>query len=816
MPNTASTKQYNKNVAPKNQPTGSKCAIFTSVVLGAYPINNAVKIKDEAGVEQMAIVTSSIFSQMLGLNICYFPEAGTEVIVLSTGNSRQQFYVIASIPSAEKSIDKTLVETNYTGVDKSELFEGQSSEKRRALEESGPSRSVGCYSSTMVDGEAVFGTKTGPSIEFLLNLIRLKGSDLATIEAYVLDDLVRIISRNFEQFSAFGDFKIINSGGGLNVVWNGTSNEVEAFGGTQQGEPLEGYEQVSKNNLKVDSKEASVFSEDMRWRFTNYVGKIGNFIHLFITDPGKTLMSENPEYKAGRFRYHINQDGTLLVQSISEIAFEKVVRIPVPIAKDRIDALKADAEKHLDAYKVWTPLENEELYETSYKLKDYAKWLSNYYAFAGFYLNDIFNIPSEEESNDPDPYCGDTDFQSENSGGQYSEQFNKMLMSYATIRIFKDGSIMLYDAYGSAVHMAGGNVSISAAKSINLEASENINITAGRDVIVNAANNIELSALLKGILLKAKTWLEAFCSKGPVIIESSMTKDQSASDGLAEGETPDPEYEKRLKNANGSGIIATTSHSNNPTPEKAADISIRTPSTIFMDGYYYANRCKMVLFDLMRGAGQFVVSNAISVANRVLKFTGAKVMAPLFYARAIYTKQNKPAVFMGSQQETLVNYDPTDDNYPKMGEGFDASGANETDATVMKGYSYDNKTHGWNNTSNAQFSYRDSLFYNTDLNSGKNKLFTSMSYMNIADLSEEEAADYALLTTSELWKDLTSSPNRNVPYPGMSAVINTYVPTIKSVNNPIEAKGEALLQNNKAISPTQNFSIYQYKPKAFR
>lgn len=782
--------------------------LYFTKVQGVLPEQNMVYLKDEQGTDVTALVVVNMFTQMMGLSSMAFPEKGTEVIVLSCPdkNNHQSNYVIGCVPSATQKIGRGLAFTNYVGSDK-DYYKGIALEKRKANEKNELPRVTGTYPSNLVDGESAYVTKTGAGVEFLYNLCRLKGSELAMIEAYILDDLVRILSRNFEHLTSFGDFKIINSGGGLNVLWQGTSNEYEALGSDAEGEPIDGFEIGEKDNLNVDPDDESNFLWDAKWRFTKYIGKIGNFIHTYITDPGKNLVSENEanQFKAGRYNFHVNQDGSVVMQSISDIVFEKTVRIPVPVANDRLEAIQAATNEQLNAYEVWTPLEGEELYETSYKLADYTKWLSNYYALAGFYAANVFNIPSEAESPEPDPYCKDRNFQNQNGGGNYHTQFTKMLQAYATIRIFKDGSIVLYDAYGSAVHMTAGHVNISAARSINLTAAANVNITAGRDVIVNAGNNIELSAMFKGILLKARTWLEMLCSKGAVVIESAMTKDQEQQ----AQDSDDEEYLKRLKNANGNGIILTTSHGGS-SKEDGAGISLRTNGTLFEDAYYYANRCKYVLFDLMAGIGQFVIGNALSVINSTLKLNAFKTMANVFYAKSIYTQQRKPAIVMGSEQETLVNYDQNDANYPS-GAGFETTGESDAaDINQMNEYVYFNPTNGWFSTYNAQFEYRDTMYYNTQIDDKNDKLFEPLTYQKI---NNDSSNNYQSFNMSDLTDDILVA-TRKTPYPGNNVNVNTYSPSNTDLNEPCANKGESLLTNNNEIEKT-SYSLKQYNPENF-
>lgn len=89
-------------------------------------------------------------------------------------------------------------------------------------------------------------------------------------------------------------------------------------------------------------------------------------------------------------------------------------------------------------------------------------------------------------------------------------------------------------------------------------------------------------------------------------------------------------------------------------------------------------------------------------------------MANVFYAKSIYTQQRKPAIVMGSEQETLVNYDQNDANYPSR-TGFETTGeSDDADIKQMNEYVYFNPTNGWFSTYNAQFEYRDTMYYNTN------------------------------------------------------------------------------------------------------
>lgn len=789
---------FNKNFA--------NAYITTAKVRAVYPETNTISYTDYQTFTGSAVVVSNIFTQYLGLSGVHFPEPESEVVILRIGNSNtaQNNFVIGSIPTTGGVVGKELSGTSYVGVDKSlENYQGLASDKRGEIDAKGPNRSSGKYPANLVDGESTLTSATGAGIEFLYNLCKLKGSELATVEAYVLDDLVRILSKNYEHISSFGDFKIINSGAGLNVLWQGTSNEYEALGNNNPDEPLDGYEMGNADNLNVESdpsKNKEAFYWDAKWRFTSYIGKIGNFIHTFITDPGKNLDPEGKEKKAGRFKFHVNQDGSFILQSISDIVFEKVVRIPVPIAKDRIDLISSATEQNIDAYEVWTPLEGEDLYETSYKFADYAKWLSNYYALAGFYRQvGLFNIPeSEAVSEEPDVYCKDQDFQDMNGGGDYINTFEQTLESYATIRIFKDGSIVLYDAYGSAIHMTAGNVNISASKSINLTAASNIVLTSGRDVIINAKNNIELSALTKGILMKAKTWLEALCSKGAIVLESALNRNQDAGD--------DFEYADRLAKAKGSGIILTTNRSVGDATKRGADITFKTTGSIISDSTYFVNKAIYVLFTLGSGAGQFVISKIANFSRDFITFLSARIKAFYVNAKSVTTNKKKPINVLGTEYLNAVDYSDNADDFPTFNSPDFRSKNNSDSAAVSMLNTYSANSNQIP-VSESKFSYRDQTLYNTNVNIGEDKLFQPLTYQSLANNTD----NYKVYNFASMTTDLA---NIGSPYPGTDAVVNTYKPTVKDLNKPCTVANKDLIDSNKNIT-TESYKIYSYEPSTY-
>ncbi len=329
--------------------------------------------------------------------------------------------------------------------------------------------------------------------------------------------MVRIISDTFPHFTAFGEHKIINDGGKLNVEWNGTSHDFEAWGNKSAKDPKAS---LSGEN-RVDM-EAGIdgFLDNGRWRFSQYVGWLGDFIHMFVTDPVEALGKiAADQLRSGKSRVHIGTDGAVLIQSVADIVLEKVVRIPVPIRirpeGDPKGNKTDDAIRTLDPLKTWQPSNSANLFEMVFQLREYARWLNNQAAFARFRLQDReFKVPTEAETPVPKMLAGETDREQANPDAKLNWQ-----IAYATIRIFRDGSIQMLDAYGNSWTSTKTGVIISSTTDILLQAAGSVNLVAGQSINLVARKDVGISAVTGGLWLRAKTGLQALVQSGNMVLD---------------------------------------------------------------------------------------------------------------------------------------------------------------------------------------------------------------------------------------------------------------------------------------------------------
>jgi len=225
------------------------------------------------------------------------------------------------------------------------------------------------------------------------------------------------------------------------------------------------------------------------------------------------------QIRAGKSRVHIASDGAVLVQSVADIVLEKVVRIPVPVRirpeGDPQGNKTDDQIRTLDPLKTWKPSNSSNLFEMVFQLREYARWLNNQAAFSRFRLQDReFKVPTEAETPAPKMLSGEVDREQANLNAPLNWQ-----IAYSTIRIYRDGSIQMVDAYGNSWTSTKTGVMISSTTDILLQAAGSVNIVAGQSINLVARKDVGISAVTGGLWLRAQTGLQALVQSGNAVID---------------------------------------------------------------------------------------------------------------------------------------------------------------------------------------------------------------------------------------------------------------------------------------------------------
>ncbi len=476
---------------------------------------------------------AGFFSGMLGFDVNFAPNIGTEVTIFYPGGGIG--YIIGSQPeSSYLDVDGMARRITTGGKREQSNTTWQQQEhfyNLRQKWQQGEHEDVNANSfsgskpaADLVEGEFDITNSMGVGLQLMRHFGILKGSDLAKVEASIIDDMVRIVSHTFRHFSSFGDYKIYNDSGRLNVVWDGTTNDWEAFG---KDEPNE--ERATLDGQDAIAIDTDKFANLAKWRFSSYIGFLGDFINLFVTDKLSVKKPEEHLNRSGKGRVHVNEDGSVLVQSVSDIAFERVCRIPVPLQ------LKAEHDPEGDGeftnmelpfpsddapIKCWDWNKSggvDKSFWCVYQLRDYGRWFSNYYTKARFHqLKEDWKVKSEAETDEPRRKDSD-EIDKREANLDIPETYMDV---YSSMRIYRDGSISVNDAYENSIVLSESGVNISSATNLQLEAAGSVNVVAGRDFNVIARNSVDLNALKGGMSLRSETFLQQYCHKGGILIET--------------------------------------------------------------------------------------------------------------------------------------------------------------------------------------------------------------------------------------------------------------------------------------------------------
>lgn len=559
---------------------------------------------------------AGIFSPILGIRTKYYPTLDTKVAVLISGLNTG--WIITTAPSETYDFSAGGANSMVAmQLDEEKLEPFEQELKGMGLNVTNPN--------DLLEGEFLIANNFGVALQFLTTMIKMQASERAKVEALLMDDMVRIVSETFKHYSSFGDYQIYNDGR-LNVRFDGSSYEFESFGKEKNTEPL-----VQLDDKKVDFQKT--FTETGRWRFSEYIGFLGDFIHTFVTEPNETLAAIAAEaIRPGKARMQMHSDGTILMQSVADITIERVCRVVSPTEIKRQDDPEGNKKNEFDKLnkeylKIWNYGQDmRKAHYASYQLRQYARWLSCFHSFARFHqLDKDWSIPLE------------TDFQhSWNNQEKDVEQANAggetLYDVYATFRIMRDGSILIMDGFNSTISMVRGNIQMSAVRHIELDAAGDIRINAGQNLYIKARRNIEISAIVGGLTLKARTWWKALCEWGTVWIKSDAIDPSSdETPPTPEDPTQDPEPEIHgaaifLDAAKGQALIqserrATISVIGNP--EDAESLEDTTASVVLQsqnqDVRALAAR-HSILKSEGRSQGKIILDSANAIIATTLSF----------------------------------------------------------------------------------------------------------------------------------------------------------------------------------------------------
>ena len=409
----------------------------------------------------------------------------------------------------------------------------------------------------VVEGERVLMNEFGVSLSLFQQLAQLKGSDLAQVQAFVLDDLVRIISHNFQHFTALGEYRLFHDGKDLQIEIGLTHNPTEAQGTAQISEVVKADNITEIGTVKIDDSEDFYKVSDEQLigieRLKCFIGSISNFINIMLVRPAEgQKRSLNgtaiDTYDKGIANLQVGLDGRVHLNSLAGLSLEKTNWIRVP---HRIRAPEDPTGDREIEQVPTTPFTFDDTYKYENQPFLYFLQIRDYlsYTYDGQAYSRFKTLTKDFDVND--------DFSNETQlvGSQNIDPNNKVtyLAKTSGVYIMPNGGLMFRDAWGSAIVMEGGNIYIQPAKDLVMQPMRHMVAKVGSNVSVAAKNDIDFSSTIGGVRVKADKSLYFYSDNSGILLHSNA---QGSSEPFPnDGSAPISIFGGVILNAPNSGVF---------------------------------------------------------------------------------------------------------------------------------------------------------------------------------------------------------------------------------------------------------------------
>lgn len=390
------------------------------------------------------------------------------------------------------------------------------------------------------EGEYVIGNEFGVLLGLFQQLAVLKGSELSQVQCFLLDDLVRIISHNYEHYTAMGETRITHDGKSIICEVGATHLSGESMGTPQVNQFTEGalFEEVNESTndgtpgfIKGTDREKLKAIE----RLKVFTGRLGDFIRAFIVRPDPDTQRAYDGLFTGRFDtgladLYVGTDGRVAVRSTAAISIEKTNWIPVPTRIRTPEDPLGDDEEEIE-------LRNKDpfIFDNSFKykdnpigyflqLRDCNTYLLDKYSLQNFrtYEKDfaVSKGPEDNETTieqinviDPNTRTNQQDF----------------VLRRAGIYLTDNGGIVMREAGGAAIVLEGGNIYLQPAKDLVVQPLRNVVVKAGQFISLAAKKDIDLSSTEGGMRVKTEKVQHLYAKEEGIIIQTDSDSNREPS-----------------------------------------------------------------------------------------------------------------------------------------------------------------------------------------------------------------------------------------------------------------------------------------------
>ncbi len=338
-------------------------------------------------------------------------------------------------------------------------------------------------------------------------------SGMAYLKASRLDNSVRLVCRTFQEYTSKGYRHIYNDLGLITEEEKVSVYQGERLGIDKlTGEAFEKDEEKEKQGKYY--LQNKVKRQTAKARIKSFVGFLGGLINKFVLRPDKNIeissMDDEPKDN-GVAQINVDGSGTVKIRSAGGISLERYDRIPVPYR--RYEPWDPEGDVKIDEDPIKPFQWNEDSRLRGLQLSD-----AQAYEFGQTYKRfdqheKDFYTPEEKELETPENKW-------DKIRNDETADLEKNDRKRCGIYEGTDGSIIIRDNWGSEIVMAGGDITISAAKDVRIVTPKTAAVLA-KNVAVDAVSGVDVSA--DNIFAAARK--NAHVRAEGVLLESSATED---------------------------------------------------------------------------------------------------------------------------------------------------------------------------------------------------------------------------------------------------------------------------------------------------
>jgi len=535
---------------------------FLGVIHDVFSHTGAYIVRIPHGRTRMGVMLAEVSDTPLGAREIRHLQIGDAVLCVASPHV-SHIYIIGVVPAQLYDprfvVPDSLVMRSMVGI-----LQDQMHNSPYAKEDNNLANFSGGRPLDTLEGDWGFINELGAAIWLGKLMTQMRASDVAKMEMFWGDDLVRLFGWNFELFTGGRETRCYDDEGEYIEIDRWTPFGWEALGAYKTGveifEDNEGESGGAKKGNEKSRYEPKEAKQIMVFRGQDLRGYIGNGVTSQIAMTpvdGEELATADDELDfRGLSEFHRDLDGSIHLRSAKQVILEKSLIMPVPrqlLDPDAPDGDTGTGEevnyKPANFYGTGGPEQERKPYEWDDDKRPDARntdlWDYHAYLFGTYALAVIDDHEKDWTAPEEADLKIDDSKKSEIDSDLFSEAlkftFARDLPKYGEVTIDKreghkvryyqtkscihladDGSVIIEDGYGSQIHMSAGNIHFTCQGDVFTRPGRSAITWAPRDIINRAGWCAELTAAKKDVRIKGENNVHVLAgddTKGCLLLE---------------------------------------------------------------------------------------------------------------------------------------------------------------------------------------------------------------------------------------------------------------------------------------------------------